>query len=172
MHQRRKHRLWDTDLTPNMTTLEDNTLDMLFQSSVCWWNPLHIHECSIPLLWMSVSVTSSGNEFHGKIRCSFLSMFNKFNTDAVSRPVSAWNIARACHFSDPREAASWMSCRGGTQIICSPCVTTSSLICCLIEWLDEYFWEEAEVNRHNFLHAELKQVGTFLHSCMQSFNEN
>jgi len=27
---------------PDMTILEDNTLDMLFQSSVCWWNPLHM----------------------------------------------------------------------------------------------------------------------------------
>jgi len=50
-----------------MTILEDNTLDMLFQSSVCWWNPLHIHECSM-LMFLGVrectcSVTSSGNEF-------------------------------------------------------------------------------------------------------------
>jgi len=37
-----------------MTTLEDNTLDMLFQSSVYWWNPLHIHECST-LMFLDVS---------------------------------------------------------------------------------------------------------------------
>jgi len=32
---------------PNMTTLEDNTLDMLFQSSV-WWN-LGLYAGSFPL---------------------------------------------------------------------------------------------------------------------------
>ena len=51
----------------DQTTPEDNTLDMLFQICVCWWNPLHIHECST-LMFLDVSectcsVTSSGNEF-------------------------------------------------------------------------------------------------------------
>jgi len=78
---------------PNMTTLEDNTLDMLFQSSVCWWNPLHIHECST-LVFLDVSectcsVTSSAMSSMAVIPCSFLSMSNKFNADAVSHPVSA-----------------------------------------------------------------------------------
>ena len=61
------------DWTSNMTTLEDNTLEMLFQSNVWWWNPLHIHECST-LMFLDVSecacsVTSSGNEFHGIDGC-------------------------------------------------------------------------------------------------------
>ena len=38
---RRKHRLWDKCVIPDMTTLEDSLLGMLFQSSTCWWNPLH-----------------------------------------------------------------------------------------------------------------------------------
>jgi len=61
--------------------------------------------------WMSVSVHAvyqalAMSSIAG-IPCSILSMSNKFNTDALSHPVSAWNIARACDFSDPREAASW-----------------------------------------------------------------
>jgi len=67
--------------------------------AVC--NPLHM-QCSM-LMFLDVSectcsVTSSGNEF----QASHVVFYPcPTNTDAVSHPVSAWNIARACDFSDP-----------------------------------------------------------------------
>ena len=144
---------------------------------VCGILCTYMTECSA-VMFVDVSegtcsVTSSGNEFHAWQASHVVFYPCQFNTDAVSHPVSVWNIARARDFSHPREAASWMSCCGGTQIICSPSVTTSSLsmLVSLNDWMSTFerklklTWKLAQ------LPTCTAQTSRNSSPLMQSFNE-